>query len=60
MKRREVAGNSSIRTFIRGVYKAFGFWSGKLKTRFFETGVRNDSWGFVIYKNGIVKEIVTW
>ena len=57
MKRREVAGNSSIRTFIRGVYKGIGFWSGKLKTRFLEIGVRNDSWGIVVYKNGIVMEV---
>lgn len=57
MKKERAGEDSSIRTLIRGVYKAFGFWFGKLKTRFFETRVRNDSWGIVVFEKGVVTEV---
>ena len=57
MKKGRAGEDSSIRTFIRGLYKGIGFWSGKLKTRFLEMGIRNDSWGIVVYKNGIITEV---
>ena len=58
MKKGRTGEGSSIRTFIRGLYKAIGFWSGELKARFLEIGIRNDSWGIVVYKNGIVTEVI--
>ena len=56
MKRRGVGENSPIKQFIGGVYKVIGFWFGKLKTRLL--GVRNDSWGLVVFEKEIVKETV--
>lgn len=55
MKKEGAGENSSIIRFIGGVYKAFGFWSGELKTRLL--GVSNESWGLVVYEKGIAREI---
>lgn len=46
----------SVITFAERVYKAFDFQLGGLKIRFLEMGIRNDSWGIVVYKKGIVTE----
>ena len=53
-KRREACGDSSIRTFIGGVYKT----SHKLSefvARLFRT--REESLSIVVFKNGVITEI---
>jgi hypothetical protein len=55
MKRREAAGSSSTRIFIRGVYKTSHKY-GEFVARFLGRA-REESWGLVVFENGIVKEI---
>lgn len=55
MKRRGVGENPSLKKLSERVYKAFGFWVGELKTRL--SGVRNESWGIVVFEKGIVREM---
>ena len=52
MKKEEAGEGSSIRTFIRGVYKAIGFQVSELKTRLLSR-TRTESWSVLVFENGI-------
>ena len=54
MKKREAGEDSTIIRFVERVYKTSHKCS-EFVTRL--SGVRNDSWGLVVFENGIVKEI---
>ena len=56
MKKGRTGKGSSIRTFIRGVYKAFGFQLGELKPRLLSRA-REESLSIVVFKNGIITEV---
>ena len=58
MKKREVRGDPSIKQFIERVYKAFGFWCSELKARLLEARARHESWGVLVFENGIVRETI--
>ena len=55
-KRREAGEDSSIRTFIGGVYKGIGYKLSEFVARL--KGTSNESLSIVVFKNGIAKEIV--
>lgn len=55
MKRREAAGSSSIIRFVERVYKTSHKYS-EFVARFLGRA-REESWGLVVFENGIVKEI---
>ena len=58
MKKEEAGEGSSIRTLIRGVYKAFGFQLGELKARLLSRA-RGESLSIVVFKNRIITEVTT-
>lgn len=53
-KMRNWVSSSSVYAFILGLYKVLVVRTNKLTTRLF--WVRGESWGIVVFQNGIVSE----
>ena len=54
MEKRGSGETSLVNCFVREIYKAIAI-SSELMARL--TGVRNESYGVVVYEKGIVKEL---